>query len=79
MSRVMNQIGDFGAPDNVLAGKAIDIRARSADPSPFDDDVLLLGFAKMPGQALAGLAASDDEIFDGLRAHVQVTSDDSSW
>jgi hypothetical protein len=35
--RMLNQIGDFCAPDLVLAGKTGGIRAGAADQFPFDD------------------------------------------
>ena len=33
---MMHEIRNFGAPNFVLAGKAIDVRARAPDPPPLD-------------------------------------------
>jgi hypothetical protein len=39
----VREIRNFSAPDFVLAGKTIDIRAGAPDPAPFDDYRLLSG------------------------------------
>ena len=60
------QVGDPGAPDFVLAGKAGHMGARAAHPSPFHHGRPLSSLRQMPGQVLAALSTAEDhrlEIF----------------
>src|SRR6266852_4659844 len=65
----MNQIRNFSAPDFVLAGKTIDIRAGTPDPPPLDDDRLLSGLCQMPGKVFSAFAAPDDDVLMILHTH----------
>jgi hypothetical protein len=69
---VMGEIRNFGAPDFVLAGETIDIRAGTPDPASFDDSRSLSGLSQMPSQIFPALAASDDEILVALDAHFAI-------
>jgi hypothetical protein len=60
---VVDQVGDLGAEDFVLAGQAIDVRARTADPAAFDDARFAGGSRQVPSQVLSALAAAQDEVF----------------
>jgi hypothetical protein len=68
----MREIRNFGAPDFVLAGKTIDIRAGATDPPPLDDYRLLAGLRQMPGKVFSAFAAPDDDILIILRTHVEI-------
>ena len=46
--RVMYEIGDFRAPDFILAGQAVGVRARTADQLAFDDGRSLSALGEMP-------------------------------
>ena len=64
---VVHQVGDFRAPDLVLAREAVDVRARPADPSALDDGNAAPGVRQVPGEELAALAAAKDEVFVRFR------------
>ena len=68
----MHEIRNFSAPDFVLAGKTIDIRARTPDPPPLDDYRLLSGLCQMPGKVFSAFAAPDDDIL--MILHVTVST-----
>src|SRR6266508_3914444 len=61
LCRVVYQVGDFRAPDLVLAGEAVDIRAGAADPAAFHHGRPAPGVRHVPGQILAALATAKDE------------------
>jgi hypothetical protein len=46
--RVMYEIGGFRAPDFILAGQAVGVRARTADQLAFDDGRSLAALGAMP-------------------------------
>jgi hypothetical protein len=48
--RVVDQIGDFCAPDFVLAGKTVGVRAGAANKFPFDDGGAMPRFGHVPGE-----------------------------
>src|SRR5262249_27962292 len=66
---VVDQVGDPGAPDLVLAGQAVDVRAGAADPFPLHDGRPAPRAGQVPGQELAARTAAQDEdlIAWGLR------------
>jgi hypothetical protein len=68
----MGEIRNFGTPDFVLAGEAIDIRAGTADPASFDDSRSFSGLSQMPREIFPALAASDDEILIALDTHFAI-------
>src|SRR5713226_5162459 len=70
----MHEIRNFSAPDFVLAGKTIDIRAGTTDPPPLDDYRLLSGLCQMPGKVFSAFAAPDDYILIILYAHIETLS-----
>src|SRR6266566_894674 len=70
----MHQIGNFSAPDFVLARKTIDIRAGPPDPPPLDDYRLLSGLCQMPGKIFSTLAAADDDFLMILHTHIKILS-----
>jgi hypothetical protein len=49
---MVQQIGDFRAPDLVLAGKAVDVRAGAADPTALDDRNAASRLRQVPGRSL---------------------------
>ena len=52
---------DARAPDLVLAGQAVDVRAGAADPAPFDHGHLAAGLRQVPGKVFAAFSAADDD------------------
>ena len=66
LRRVVDQVRDLGAPDFVLAGQAVDVRARAADPFPFHDGRTVPCLGQVPGQELAARAAAQDQDFIAL-------------
>ena len=76
---VVQQVSDFRAPDFVLAGQTVDVRAGAADPFPFHDGGAPPRPGHVPGQEPAACAAAKDE---GLVAlwlrHVDLRCDPSS-
>src|SRR5216684_9040080 len=68
---VMHEIRNFSAPDFVLAGKTIDIRAGTPDPPSLDDHRLLSGLCQMPGKVFSAFTAPDDDILIILDSHVR--------
>jgi hypothetical protein len=71
---VVHEIGNFGAPDFVLAGKTIHIRTGTSDPAPLDDYRWLSGLGQMPGKVFSAFAASNDYILIVLNAHIETVS-----
>ena len=67
LRRVVNQVGDLRAPDFVLAGETVDVRAGAADPFAFHDGGPPPRSGQVPGQVLAALAAAQDEDFIPFR------------
>jgi len=67
---VMDELGDLGAPDFVLARKTIDVRAGTANPAPFDDHGPLPGLREMPGEVFPTFAASYDHVPVTFRSHL---------
>lgn len=53
--------GHAGAPDLILAGQAVDVRAGPAYPAPFNHRDLLAGLREVPGKVFATLATTDDD------------------
>jgi hypothetical protein len=68
----MHEIRNFSAPDFVLAGKTIDIRAGAPDPPPLDNHGAFAGLGQMPGEILAAFAAPDDEILIIFLTHIEI-------
>lgn len=66
---MVNEIRHLSAPNLILAGKTVDVRARTADPAPLNDKRCLPGLRQMLGQVFSALAASDDDVLVGLRRH----------
>jgi len=69
----MREIRNFSAPDFVLAGKTIDIRAGTPDPPPLDDYRWLSGLCQMPGKVFSAFAAPDYDILIIL-THIEIPS-----
>src|SRR5262245_49183930 len=65
----MNQVRHLGAPDFVLGGQAVDVRAGAADPAALDDRHAAAGVRQVPGQELPSRAAAEDEDVILLRHH----------
>src|SRR5262249_19780193 len=61
-----DRVGGPGAPDFVLAGQAVAVRAGAADPFPLHDGRPASGTGLVPGQELAAGAAAQDEDFIAL-------------
>ena len=55
---VVQQVGDFGAPDLVLAGQAVDVRAGPADLAALDDRHPAAGAARCQASKLAARPAA---------------------
>jgi hypothetical protein len=70
----MHEIRNFGAPDFVLAGKTIDIRAGTPDPPPLDDYRLLSGLCQMPSKVFSAFSAPDDDILITFHTHIAIPS-----
>jgi hypothetical protein len=70
-SCMMNVMRNFGAPYLVLAGKAIDVRARASDPAPFDNCRFLPGLCQVPGKVFSALAAADDNVLVHFAVHIE--------
>jgi hypothetical protein len=70
----MHEIRNFSAPDFVLAGKTIDVRAGPPDPPPLDNHSVLSGLCQMPGKIFSAFAASDDEILINFQTHIEILS-----
>src|SRR5260370_11340291 len=66
---VVNEIGNFRAPNLVLAGQAVGGPAGTADQLAFDDGGAVPRFGYVPGQIFAALATTEDKhsISVGLR------------
>src|SRR5215469_18731333 len=65
----IHQMIDLGAPDFVLAGEAIDVGTRTADPAAFDDRGFLTRGSEMPSEELSPFTASDNQIGIGFWTH----------
>jgi len=61
------QVGDLGAPELVFARKAMDVKARAADPLAFHDGRPMPRVGHVPGQIVARLATTEDEHVHTLR------------
>src|SRR5215469_1343110 len=55
-----DEIGDLGAPDLVLAGKAVRVRARAANQFALNDRGAMTRLRGFPRQEFAGLATSQN-------------------
>src|SRR5580704_15700499 len=64
---VVNQIGDFCAPDLVLAREAVGIRAGAADQFALDNGGAPPRFGHVPGEKLAACATAEYEEFIAFR------------
>src|SRR5260370_13309050 len=71
---MVREVRNFSAPNFVLAGKTIDIRAGTPDPPPLDDYRLLSRLCQMPGKAFSAFAAPADYILVILYAHSDTLS-----
>jgi hypothetical protein len=71
---VVNEVGDLCAPDLVLAGKAIHIRARPADPTPFDHNRFLSRLCQMPCEVFSAFPTTNDDVLVILSGHLGVRS-----
>jgi len=67
----MREIRNFSAPDFVLAGKTINIRAGTPDPPPLYDYRLLSGLGQLPGKVFSAFAAPDNYILIIVYAHIE--------
>jgi hypothetical protein len=67
LCRVVNQVCYFCAPDFVLAGQTVDVRAGAADPFPFHDGRPVSQPGHVPGQVLTAFSTAQDEDFITLR------------
>src|ERR1700756_4558217 len=70
----MHEIRNFSAPDFVLAGKTIDIRAGPPNPPPLDNHRVLSGLCQMPGKVFSTFSAPDDEILTMFLTHIEILS-----
>src|SRR6516225_3061548 len=70
---MVDEIGDLGAPDLVLAGQAIGVRTGSADKLALNHGATQPCFGHGPGQVLACFSAAQDEqvITLGFRCHLR--------
>jgi hypothetical protein len=59
--RVVNQIGDFCAPNFVFTGKAVGVRAGAADQFALDDGSATPRLRHLPSQQFAACATAEDE------------------
>ena len=64
---VAHEIGDFRAPDLILARQAVDVRTRAANQLALDDGDALARFRRVPGEIFAAFSAADDERVTGFR------------
>jgi hypothetical protein len=62
--RAPDELRDFGAVDHILARQARDVRARPTDQSALDDNGSLALSSKFPGNVLARLTATEDNVLD---------------
>jgi hypothetical protein len=70
---VANEIGNFRAPNLVLAGQAVGVRTGTADQLAFNDGRAVPRFGHVPGQIFAAFATTDDEHFKVFRlGHFQL-------
>ncbi len=60
---VVNEIGYLRAPNLILAGQTVGVRAGAADPLAFDDCGSAPGFGRMPSEIFATFATTEDEHF----------------
>ena len=60
---VVNQVGDLCAPNLVLAGKAVGVRAGAADQFALDDGGATPRLGHVPSQQFAACSAAKDEHF----------------
>jgi hypothetical protein len=58
---MVHKVGDFRAPDLVLAGQAVGVGTRAADELAFDDGGAAARFGHMPGKELTSLSAAKHE------------------
>ena len=75
-----HQIGDFGAPDLILAGQAVRVRAGTADQLALDNGGAMPRIGHIPSQVFASFTAAEDEHAIALRLgrHVCAASAESS-
>jgi hypothetical protein len=72
---VPHGIRGIRAPDLVLAGQAVDVRAGAANPPALDDGHPLPGLRQVPGDILPRFAAAQDNPIIAFRfGHVPVRS-----
>jgi hypothetical protein len=58
---VVDEVGDFRAPDFVFAQQAVCVRAGTANPLALDDSGAVTRLGHVPGQIFAALSAAKDE------------------
>jgi hypothetical protein len=61
---VMHQVGDLRAPDLVLAGEAVDVRARAANPTALHHGGPSPRARHVPGQIHAAISTAKDKGFN---------------
>src|SRR6516162_8192653 len=72
-SCVVNQVGDLCAPNLVLAGKAVGVRAGAADQFALDDGGATPRLGHVPSQQFAACSATKDQHFKTFRlGHLQL-------
>ena len=71
LNPVMNEMSNFGAPDLVLAGQTIYVRARASDPAPLDNCCFFSRLCEVPGQILSAFATPDNDVSVVFRAHLE--------
>src|SRR5207253_2988777 len=72
--RVVDQVRHFGAPDLVLARKAVEVGARAPDVPAFHHGGPTPGPGQVPRQELAARSAAQDEVVVSIGAHLHSPS-----
>jgi len=67
---VVDKIRNLGAPNFILAGKAVSVGARATKPASFDHRSLLSRLRQVPGEIFSTLAAPDDYVLVRFHWHV---------
>src|ERR1700682_2181890 len=62
-----HQIGDLGAPDLILAGQAVRVRAGTADQLALDNGGAMSRLGHVPSQKFTSFTAAEDKHFIALR------------
>src|SRR5215467_975900 len=69
-ARVVDKIRNLGAPDFILAGKAVSVGARATNPAWLDHRSLLSRLRQVPGKIFSTLPAPDDYVLVRFYGHV---------